>query len=226
MTEPIAEPDDASERHRHAGPKPPLDRRVLALIALGAVVIIGLIVLVVYLVVANAGTPEPTPTPTTPTPTQTSPSPTPTETTPPAAVCTNDTTTAALGTPDGAAGSTRVPIIFTNAGTAPCSLEGFPAVVFVGGGDGTQIGVPATQDTTTTPVTLVTIEPGATASAILTITTADVEGCTPTPSDGFRVAPPGSTEAFYIANFDYEACDSPDVSILTVSAVAAGRSVA
>ena len=220
MTEPIAEPDDASERHRHAGAKPPLDRRVLALIVLGAIVVIGLVVLVVYLLVSNAAAPEPTPTATTPSPTQSSPTPTPTETTPPAAVCTNDTMTADFGTPDGTAGSTRVPVVFTNTGGDPCSLEGFPAVVFVGGGDGTQIGVPATQDTATTPVTLVTIEPGGTATATLTITTADVEGCTPTPSDGFRVTPPGSTEAFYIANFDYEACDSADVSILTVSAIA------
>jgi hypothetical protein len=135
-------------------------------------------------------------------------------------VCTNETPTAALGTPEGAAGSTRVPIVFTNTGQAACTLEGFPAVVFVGGGDGTQIGAPATQDTVTSPVSLVTIAPGGTAQAQLTITTAEVEGCTPTASDGFRVTPPGSDEAFYIATVDYEACDSADISILTVSAVA------
>ncbi len=39
-------------------------------------------------------------------------------------------------------------LIFTNTGSAECSLEGYPTVEFVGDGDGTQIGATAAQDPT------------------------------------------------------------------------------
>lgn len=215
-----AAPEPAPDHHRHAGAKPPLDRRVVALAVVGGVLLLVIIGLLAWLIVSSNATPGPTPSPTSSSATP-SPTPTPTQTTTPTvAACTTATSTAALGTPDGTAGSTHVPIIFTNSSTEPCTLEGFPAVVFVGDGDGTQLGAPATEDTATSPVAVVTIEPGNSAMSLLTITTADVEGCTRVAADGFRVTPPGSADGFFIATTDYEACDSADVSVLTVSAVA------
>jgi hypothetical protein len=109
-----------------------------------------------------------------------------------------------------------VPLIFTNTGSDPCTLEGFPTVEFVGDGDGTQVGDAATQDTATSPVQVITIEPGDSASSILTITSAG-NVCEPVDVDGFRVIPPGSSDAFFIEADDYQACATG--SIMTVSAV-------
>ena len=131
--------------------------------------------------------------------------------------CTTDNSSVALGEPDGAAGSTFIPLIFTNTGSEPCTLEGFPTVAFVGGGDGTQIGAAATDDTATSPVEVITVDPGTSAEATLKITTAG-NVCEPVDVDGLRVTPPGSGDAFFIEETAYDAC-AGDVSIMTVSAV-------
>jgi len=182
---------------------------VLAVI-LAIAVIIGLVWVL--------GSPTPAPTPT-PTPTE---SPTPTPTTPPVSgSCTTDTSTAELGEAEGAAGSTIVPIVFTNTSTEACTLEGFPTVEFVGDGNGTQIGATATEDDTTTPA-LVTVEPGASAVSTLTITdAANADDCEPTDVDGFRIIPPGSGDAFFIEITDYQACANTSVEILKVTAITA-----
>ena len=191
--------DQLPEHHRHATPEPKGNPWKVVAIVLGAIILVGLAVWIT-LALTSGGTPGPTPTPTA------------------TASCTTDTSTAELGQADGAAGSVMVPIIFTNTSSAPCTLEGFPVVEFVGDEDGTTIGAPATDDDQSA-VALVTIEPGNSASALLTITTADVEGCTRVAVDGFRVIPPGSSDAFFIANTDYQGCQE-DVSVLKVAAVA------
>ena len=217
-TEILPEP----EHHRHAQTPPPgatSNRARTVVMIVGGILILVLIGVIIALLVSqqNGGT-----TPTNP-PTSSTPTPTPTETvTPPPlepSSCTTDTAEASLGEPDGAAGTTTIPLVFTNTSDAPCTLEGFPTVEFVGDGDGTQIGASATEDTETSPVQVITIEPGAAASSILKITAAG-NVCEPVDVDGFRVIPPGSSDAFFIATTDYPACDG-DVELLTVSAVAA-----
>lgn len=216
-TVPLDASTPAPEHHRHADPAPRGNPWKAVAIVLASLIVVGLIAwLVVWLV---GGQPAPAPTPT-PTETSATPTPTPTPTPTATALCTTDTATAELGQSEGAAGSVMVPIIFTNTSSAPCTLEGYPVVEFVGDGDGTTIGAPASESGTT-PETLVTVEPGQTASALLTITVADVEGCTRVPVDGFRVLTPGSSDAFFLATTDYEGCQE-DVSVLSVSAVVAG----
>jgi hypothetical protein len=200
-------------------PKDTTMRNVVIGLAIALFVILIGVILWLLFIRGNPG-PAPTPTATESSATPT-PSPTPTETVSPPPLdpqsCTTDNSSVALGDPDGAAGSTVVPLIFTNTGSEPCTLEGYPVVEFVGGGDGTQIGQGSTQDTQTSPVELITIEPGETASSLLKITSAG-NVCEPVDVDGLRVIPPGSNDAFFIAETSYQACEG-NVSLLTVTAV-------
>ncbi len=220
-TEMLPEHPDHPDHHRHAAEPPNSNRTRNIVIGLAIALFLILIVIILWLLFFRGG-PGPGPTPT-PTPTQSSatPTPTPTETVSPPPLdpqtCTTDNSTVTFGEPDGAAGSTFIPLIFTNTGSDPCTLEGFPTVEFVGDGDGTQIGEAATQDTTTSPVTLITLDPDISAVATLKITTAG-NVCEPVDVDGFRVIPPGSGDAFFIEETAYDAC-AGDVSIMTVSAI-------
>ena len=210
----MTDPTTIPEHHHHAAePTPSKGPWKAIAIVLAVIIAVALIVGAIWLFAKGAPAPEPTPTPTA------SPTPTPTPTTPPVdGACTTDNSTVELGTADAAAGSVQVPLIFTNTSSADCTLKGFPVVAFVGDGNGTQIGSTATQDTTTA-VALVTIAPGDSAAALLVITTAEVEGCSPTAADGLRVIPPGSNDSFFVATTDYQACDNANVSILKVSAI-------
>jgi hypothetical protein len=222
-TELLPEHPDHPDHHRHAAEPANSNRTRNLVIALAAALFLILIVIIVWLLFFR-GAPGPGPTPT-PTPTGSSssatPTPTPTETVSPPPLepqtCTTDNSTVEFGEPDGAAGSTFIPLIFTNTGSEPCTLEGFPTVEFVGDGDGTQVGAAATEDAATSPVELITVDPGTSAQATLKITTAG-NVCEPVAVDGFRVIPPGSSDAFFIEETAYDAC-AGDVSIMTVSAV-------
>lgn len=224
MTDQTPAPDspdhpDHPDHHRHAAEAAP--RNPWKIVAITLAVLVG-IALVVWITLAVTGNPAPGPTPTpSPTPTHSdTPTPTPTPTPTAAGPCTTDNSTTELGAPSGAAGSTQVPLIFTNTSDAACTLEGYPTVEFVGDGNGTQIGATAMQDASTV-VALVTIEPGNSAMATLTITdAANVDDCSPVTPDGFRVIPPGSNDAFFIEVTDYQACENAAVSILAVSAIA------
>ncbi|WP_066517257.1 DUF4232 domain-containing protein [Curtobacterium ammoniigenes] len=123
----------------------------------------------------------------------------------------------------GAAGSTIIHLTFKNTGSTTCVLQGWPGVSFVGDGNGTQLGAPATLDRAA-PHPTVTLAPGATAVAPLKIAQAGnypSASCTPTPADGFRVYPPGSTTALYIKASGYTACASTAAPLLDVQAVVA-----
>ena len=126
----------------------------------------------------------------------------------------------------GAAGSYGVALVLTNTGDRTCTLQGWPGVSFVGGGDGTQLGASATLDRSSEHPT-VQLAPGAYSQAILTMVQAanyDDAECQPQQSEGFRVYPPGSTVALYIgAGGDlFTACTSPDVRQLSVGAIQPG----
>ncbi|MGN6793617.1 MAG: DUF4232 domain-containing protein, partial [Streptosporangiaceae bacterium] len=75
------------------------------------------------------------------------------------------------GNGEGAAGSTYIPIVFTNNSTATCTLYGYPGVSLAGGTPVHQIGA-AADENPSTPRELVTLKPGADASALLRIVAA------------------------------------------------------
>lgn len=121
----------------------------------------------------------------------------------------------------GAAGSVWVHIALRNTGTAPCTLQGWPGVSFVGGGNGSQIGAAADRDESS-PHPTVTLATGQTAVAPLKVTQAGnypSAECAPTQPDGFRVYPPGSTASLFIRDSDQTACADDGASLLVVQAL-------
>jgi hypothetical protein len=111
----------------------------------------------------------------------------------------------------------RVTVVLANSSAAPCTLQGWPGVSFVGDGDGTQLGLPAVLDRGTDHPT-VTLEPGASAQAPLHYTDAEAypdAECGYAPSDGLRVYPPGSTASLFI-EWAQPACSTSDHALLEV----------
>jgi hypothetical protein len=121
----------------------------------------------------------------------------------------------------GAAGSFEEAIRFTNVGKTACTLQGWPGVSFVGHGNGTQIGTPAQQNRASLHAT-VTIGAGKTAIAPLRITDAlnfPASTCKPTPTDGFRVYPPGERYSLFVKQAGFTGCADKKDIVLTISAV-------
>jgi hypothetical protein len=91
-----------------------------------------------------------------------------------------------------------------NAGSAPCSLYGYPGVSWVAGADGHQVGAAATRspDPAGPKLSTVILQPGALASAPLDIVDAAAfpkAACKPVPVKGLRVYPPGEKAALFIS---------------------------
>src|SRR4051812_25697662 len=125
--------------------------------------------------------------------------------------CTTGNLAVHLGPAGGAAGSTYEPLVFTNKGSATCTLNGYPGVSFVAPSSGKQVGAPASRNPQH-PAALVTLAPGATASALLQIANEanyPATTCKPTTVSGLRVYPPGATTALYVAfKAPQQACSS------------------
>jgi len=124
----------------------------------------------------------------------------------------------------GSAGATRVAIILRNTGARSCTLQGWPGVSFVGGGNGTQIGNAATLDRSTPHQTL-TLRPSGEVQAVVTVRDAgdwDSATCHPRVTDGFRVIPPGSRQSLFVPATGalFESCAAPAVHQLSTSALA------
>ncbi|MCY1693769.1 DUF4232 domain-containing protein [Curtobacterium sp. SL109] len=122
------------------------------------------------------------------------------------------------------AGATRVAIILRNTGARSCTLQGWPGVSFVGGGNGTQIGNAATPDRSTPHQTL-TLRPSGEVQAVVTVRDAgdwDSATCHPRVTDGFRVIPPGSRQSLFVPATGalFESCAAPAVHQLSTSALA------
>jgi len=127
-----------------------------------------------------------------------------------------------LGVSQGYAGGVYVVIDFTNTGASPCSLFGYPGVSLVKGPPYTQIGL-AAKRSTTTPKTLVTLAPGATANALLQIVDAlnyPSATCGPTKATALKIYPPNQTEPVYLPNTS-SGCAKP-VQIMYIGAVRPG----
>ena len=129
---------------------------------------------------------------------------------------------AKTGISQGAAGSTYVQIVFTNISGTTCTLYGYPGVSFAGGSPVSQVGLAATEDSATSRQ-LVTLAPGAVASALLRIVHAQnfpSARCHLVTATYLQVYPPNQTTPIYIS-YSSAACAKP-VHLLTVDAVRPG----
>jgi hypothetical protein len=139
--------------------------------------------------------------------------------------CETSSLSVKLGEAGGAAGSIYQPIVFTNTGSATCTLNGYPGVSFVAPGNGQQVGAAASRNPQHAPA-LVTLAPGASASATLQTGETgnyDQATCKPVDVSGLRVYPPGNTAAMYVAfPSKQQACSAGNVNQLSVEAVVAG----
>ena len=99
----------------------------------------------------------------------------------------------------GAAGTSYVPIDFTNVSGHGCDMFGFPGVSFVTGPGGSQIGDAATRQTSFGGVT-VTLASGATAHAWVGIADAGnfpAASCAPVTAHWLKIYPPDQFAALY-----------------------------
>jgi len=128
----------------------------------------------------------------------------------------------------GAAGSTYVPVDFTNTSGSPCGLYGYPGMSFVtaGDGSGSQIGAAAQENPSFGKVP-VQLAAGGAAHAWLQVAEAGnypAATCQPVTAHWLRVYAPGETQALYVSH-TFDACSSSSAALLTVMPVRSGRGV-
>jgi Protein of unknown function (DUF4232) len=130
------------------------------------------------------------------------------------------------GQAGGAAGSTYVPVTFTNTSTSACGMYGFPGVSFVSADDsaGHQIGA-AAQENPQFAKQSVKLPAGGVAHAWLQVAEAGnypASSCQPITAHWLRVFAPGQTAAIYVSH-SFDACSSSSAPLLTVMPVRAGQ---
>ena len=128
-----------------------------------------------------------------------------------------------IGSGDAAAGHFYVPIVFTNTGSASCTMRGWPGVSYVTGDSGSQVGQPAKRTGTEGPA--VTLAPNAVASSVVTVTDVavfDASSCQPTPVRGFRVYAPDDTASMFVPRSGTGCAGNPPSPQLQVQTVKAG----
>ncbi len=156
---------------------------------------------------ANSSTPSTSATPTaTTTVTTATPSPTSTPVAPPPAaqpaddgLCKSGDVKLSLGQGDSGAGSTFRPLLITNSGGKPCTIQGFPGVSYVAGSDGHQVGKDAFREGT--KGNAVKLNPGQTAAAdiqFVNVRNFDPGTCQPTPVKGLRIYLPQETASNFV----------------------------
>jgi hypothetical protein len=128
-----------------------------------------------------------------------------------------------LGKGGAAAGTAYYPILFTNVSSATCTLYGFPGVSFTGETYQVQVGPAATRNHESTEA-VVTLAPGAVASALVAV--ADAQNYPPgscglTTASGILVYPPNLTTSVGLPFNGYTCVNAKD-HVLTVNAVVAG----
>lgn len=136
--------------------------------------------------------------------------------------CPNGSLQVKQGVAQGYAGGVYEVITFTNTSGSSCTLLGYPGVSLVSGPSNTQIGL-AAKRSTTAPVKLVTLAPGATGNALLQIVDAlnyPPASCTPTQATALRVFPPNQTASVLLPNTS-NGCAKP-VQTMFIGAVQSG----
>jgi Protein of unknown function (DUF4232) len=139
-----------------------------------------------------------------------------------AAACSSSNLRISLSGGGAAAGTDFTVIDFTNSGSASCTLYGFPGVSLTNS-SGAQIGAAATRNPSKSS-TLVTLAPGAKASAELGVANAQnypTDVCKPTTAAQLKVFPPNQTQAIE-APFTATGCAVSSAHQLSVTAVTAG----
>ena len=129
-----------------------------------------------------------------------------------------------LGAAGHAAGSTYLPIVFTNTGSAACTMTGYPGVSFVAPSTGKQVGSAATRNRHL-PSRAVPLQPAGHASALLQVANYlnfQPKQCAATAVSGLRVYPPGQTAAAYLPFSGNESACSSSVDQISVQAVVSG----
>lgn len=124
--------------------------------------------------------------------------------------CTTAALKVSLGRPQGAAGSTYLPIDYLNVTHQTCTLYGFPGVSFAGGSPLHQIGLSASRDYTRPP-RLVYVRPGRSAYTMLRITNAlnyPPSVCRPVRASHLKVYPPNTYTPVYL-RYSVLACSKP-----------------
>jgi hypothetical protein len=144
--------------------------------------------------------------------------------TPPAtapAACATSALLVRLGVAQGYAGGADYVIDFTNQSGAACTMYGYPGVSLVTGPPYRQIGLAAQRDNTA-PVKLVTLIPGAMATAELQVVDAHnftPQICRPVSATHLRVYPPNQTAPVYLASTSFGCAER--VQTLFIAAVQA-----
>jgi hypothetical protein len=139
-----------------------------------------------------------------------------------AAACSSSNLRISVAAAGAGAGTDFTVIDFTNSGGAPCTLYGFPGVSLTNS-SGAQIGAAATRNPSRAS-TLVTLAPGAKASAELGVANAEnypAATCKPATSAQMKVFPPNQTQAIGVA-FTTMGCAVSSTHQLSVTAVTAG----
>jgi Protein of unknown function (DUF4232) len=138
------------------------------------------------------------------------------------AACPTSSLRVKQGVGQGYAGGVYEVIDFTNTSGSTCTLYGYPGVSLVSGPPYTQIGL-AAKRSTSTPVKLVTLAPGATGNALLQIVDAlnyPSASCGPTKATALKIYPPNQTAPVYLPN-TASGCAKP-VQIMYIGAVQPG----
>lgn len=127
-----------------------------------------------------------------------------------------------------AAGSTYIPVDFTNTSSSACGMYGYPGVSFVtaGSGAGTQVGAAAQENPAFGKLT-VRLDPGGVAHAWLQVASAGnfpPQTCGPQTVNWLKVFPPDQTVAIYV-NHSFDACAKTSTPLLFVMPVRTGQGV-
>ena len=127
-----------------------------------------------------------------------------------------------------AAGSTYVPLDFTNTSSSACGMYGYPGISFVTAGSsaGTQVGAAAQENPAFGKLT-VRLAPGGVAHAWLQVASAGnfpAHACQPQTVSWLKVFPPDQTVAIYI-NHSFDACAATGTPLLFVMPVRTGQGV-
>jgi hypothetical protein len=143
-----------------------------------------------------------------------------------AAPCPTRYLSAKIGPSGAAAGSVYTNIDFTNISNVTCTLYGYPGVVLAGGAPVNPIGLSAAEDPGT-PRQLVTLAPGAVASALLRIVqAADFPSlrCHPTKATYLQIIPPNQMTPIFLP-YQATAC-AKRINILTIDVTKSGPGTA
>lgn len=137
--------------------------------------------------------------------------------------CATNQVKAAMGSSDGTAGAVYTSVDFTNVSALTCTLYGYPGISLADGAPYTQIGQSAGWNAASAP-TLITLAPGATASAVLKIADAynfPSGSCDPTPTSYVVVYPPNTGTPIHL-KYSAITCADRATQTMTVNSVRSG----